>query len=104
MIYLPWLLGQCLKNGVKVRRGTVTHVSEAANFYQSGKADLVVNCTGLSSRFLGGVEDLKVYPVRGQLVIVRNQAPAMYALSGCDDGADETTYIMMRAAGELVFG
>lgn len=62
-------------------------------------ADVIVNCTGISARKLGGVEDLNVIPARGQIVVVRNTAPAMVNISGTDDGADEPCYIMTRAAG-----
>ncbi|KAJ9662413.1 D-amino acid oxidase [Coniosporium apollinis] len=99
-IYLPWLVGQCLKNGVIVKRGIVKHVAEAAELHHSGKrADIVVNCTGLSARKLGGVEDAAVYPARGQVVVVRNDPKVMASISGTDDGEDEATYIMHRAAG-----
>jgi D-amino-acid oxidase len=59
----------------------------------------VVNCTGLSARSLGGVNDLNVYPGRGQIVLVRNEPNIMVTVSGTDDGEDEATYIMQRAAG-----
>jgi D-amino-acid oxidase len=101
-IYLPYLLGQCLKNGAIVKRGVVGHVSEAAKLHHSGKrADIVVNATGLSSGKLGGVLDPDVYPARGQIVLVRNEAKLMVTTSGTDDGADEANYIMQRAAGKL---
>jgi D-amino-acid oxidase len=102
-IYLPWLAGQCLKNDVKIKRGVVSHVTDAATLHQSGrKADIVINCTGLNARKLGGVQDLKVYPARGQIVVVRNEPGIpgiMASVSGTDDGPDEATYIMNRAAG-----
>ncbi|KAL1954375.1 hypothetical protein VTO42DRAFT_1241 [Malbranchea cinnamomea] len=99
-IYLPWLVSQCRKNGVVFKRAVFKHIADAANAHHSGqKADVVVNCTGLSSRYLGGVEDKKLYPARGQIVIVRNEPGAMYSISGSDDGDDEVCYIMMRAAG-----
>ncbi len=72
-LYLPWLAGQCLKHGVVLKRGVAGHVSDAANMHHSGRrADLVVNCTGLSSLKLGGVEDKKLFPGRGQIVVVRS--------------------------------
>ena len=78
------------------------HVADAANFHSSGKkADLVVNCTGLSALRLGGVEDQKIFPARGQIVLVRNEPGKMVTISGTDDGGEETTYIMQRAAGEF---
>ncbi|KAK1060268.1 D-amino acid oxidase [Friedmanniomyces endolithicus] len=99
-LYLPWLTSQCLKHGVTVRRGIVSHVAEAADLHHTSKhADLVVNCTGLASLRLGGVEDGDVYPARGQIVVVRNDPQVMVSVSGTDDGSDEATYIMHRAAG-----
>ncbi|KAF2226758.1 hypothetical protein BDZ85DRAFT_256727 [Elsinoe ampelina] len=99
-LYLPWLMSQCLRNGVVVRRGNVRHVAEAAHLHHSGDvADIVVNCTGLSSLKLGGVEDRTLYPARGQIVLVRNDPKVMSTTSGTDDGPDEATYVMHRAAG-----
>ena len=100
-IYLPWLVSQCLKNGVIFKRATFNHISEAGllNIHPSKKVDLVVNCTGLGAAKLGGVEDESVVPARGQIVIVRNDAGKMLDISGTDDGADEACYIMTRAAG-----
>ncbi|KAK0284817.1 D-amino acid oxidase [Friedmanniomyces endolithicus] len=99
-LYLPWLTSQCLKHGAQVRRGIVSHVAEAANLHHTGqRADLLVNCTGLASLRLGGVEDAAVYPARGQIVVVRNDPQVMASVSGTDDGSDEATYIMHRAAG-----
>lgn len=95
-IYLPWLVSQCLKNGVFLKRAIFQHVADAAapTVHHSGKpADLIVNCTGLSASKLGGVEDKTVVPARGQIVIVRNVAPAMYSISGTDDGPDEACYV-----------
>ncbi|TKA37330.1 hypothetical protein B0A49_12983, partial [Cryomyces minteri] len=84
-LYLPWLASQCLRHGVVLKRGVV--------------ADVVVNCTGLGARALGGVADAAVEPARGQIVLVRNEPGVMVSVSGTDDGEDEATYIMHRAAG-----
>jgi len=99
-IYLAWLVSQCLKNGVKFRRGDLKHIHQAARLHHSGqRAQLIVNCTGLGSLSLGGVQDRKLYPGRGQVVLVRNEPRAMVAVSGTDDGPDEAAYVMNRAAG-----
>ena len=101
-MYLPWLAGQSLAKGAVVKRGVVSHVSEAADLHHSGKrADIVINCTGLSSIKLGGVEDKTLYPARGQTVVVRNDPGVMVCSSGTDDGPEEATYVMNRAAGEF---
>ena len=100
-LYLPWLMSQCLHNKVIVKRAVFKHISEAAHVHHSGrKADLIVNCTGLSAGKLGGVEDANMVPARGQIVVVRNDPGIMCSTSGTDDGADEACYIMQRAAGE----
>lgn len=98
-IFLPYVLGECLQLGATVRRGTLRHIAEAAGMHAEGKADVVVNCTGLMAGKLGGVMDEKVIPARGQIVVVRNEAPTMMTISGTDDGPEESTYIMMRPNG-----
>jgi len=86
---------------VKFKRAIFGHISEVSQAHHSGKkAHLVVNCTGLAARTLGGVEDKSMIPARGQTVLVRNEAEAMYASSGCDDGEEEVCYLMQRAAGK----
>nr|POF17909.1 d-amino-acid oxidase [Quercus suber] len=100
-LYLPWLVSQCVLRGVTLDRGDVSHVAEAAGQYPA--TDVIVNCTGLSARCLGGVEDHSLYPARGQIALVRRAvtaAPAtMYSLSGTDDADDETCYTMHRPGG-----
>ncbi|KAF2143666.1 uncharacterized protein K452DRAFT_350117 [Aplosporella prunicola CBS 121167] len=99
-IYLPWLVSQCLARGARFARADVAHVADAARLHHSGApADVVVNCTGLAARTLGGVADPTVYPGRGQIVIVRNDPGVMASSSGTDDGGDEVVYMMQRAAG-----
>ena len=95
-------MSQCLKAGVVFKRAIFQHIAEAAapGLHHTGrKADLVINCTGLSASKIGGVKDKRVIPARGQTVLVRNDSDAMYDISGCDDGEDEMVYIMTRAAG-----
>lgn len=78
------------------------HLQDAAHDHESGsKADIVVNCTGLSSQKLGGVMDEKLYPARGQTVLVRNDPGPMIAADKSNNDEVELTYIMTRAAGEL---
>ncbi|KAF3393794.1 hypothetical protein F1880_004779 [Penicillium rolfsii] len=99
-IYLPWLVSQCMKNGCVFKRASLMHISDASETHHTGnKADVVVNCTGLASRTLGGVADDQVYPIRGQIMIVRNDPGSMTSISGSDDGGEEVTYIFPRATG-----
>lgn len=99
-MYLPWLVGQCQKRGVVFKRAALNHITQAAKRHHLGfTADVVINCTDLASCTLGGVNDGKVYPIRGQIVMVRNDPGYMCSISGTDDGDDEVTYVMSRAAG-----
>ncbi|EPE28508.1 Nucleotide-binding protein [Glarea lozoyensis ATCC 20868] len=98
-IYLPYLVSQCLSSNVLFFRKTLTHISQARSLHPSGTADIVVNCTGLLASKLGGVMDSTVIPVRGQIVLVRNDPGVMLTISGTDDGDDEVCYIMKRACG-----
>ncbi|KAK4504533.1 hypothetical protein PRZ48_005449 [Zasmidium cellare] len=110
-IYLPWLVSQLLKSHVVFRRAIVEDLPDVADLHHSGHtAALIVNCTGLGSLRLGGVKDTRLFPVRGQIAVVRNaplenQHPTMYSISGTDDGPEEASYIMHRpAAGGCIIG
>ena len=105
-IYLPWLKSQCLANGVTFRRTTISHITDAARptitsaLSSETTVDVVVNCTGLSARSLGGVMDTDVIPARGQIVLVRNISDKMRFSTGTEDGVEEVCYMMTRPAGE----
>lgn len=100
-VYLPWLFSQCKAKGITFEQRELAHIKDAINFHSSGqKADIIVNCTGLMARTLGGVEDAKVYPVRGQLCIVRNDFEGLFTACGSDDGPEETVYVQPRMGGK----
>ncbi|TDZ40962.1 D-amino-acid oxidase [Colletotrichum trifolii] len=99
-LYLPYLVGQCRKNGVVFKRGVIGHIHELKNLHHTGKpADIIVNSSGLLACKLGGVEDKTVRPARGQVVVVRNEIDPMATISGTDDGPTEVCYMMTRAGG-----
>jgi D-amino-acid oxidase len=45
------------------------------------------------------VRDTKLYPDRGQVVVVRNDPGSIVSVSETEAGKEEVTYIMTRAAG-----
>lgn len=99
-VYLPWLVGQCRKNGVVFRRATVSHIRELQTMHHSGNTtDIIVNTSGLGAAKLGGVMDTLMSPIRGQIVLVENEVEPMYNISGTNDGSEEVSYLMTRAAG-----
>lgn len=71
---------------------------------RKGKVDAVVVCTGIGARFLGGVEDSEVFPIRGQTVIVR--APwvrfGITASGSKDENGEEVfTYVIPRRSSDV---
>ncbi|KAL6904034.1 ALG3 domain-containing protein [Trichoderma evansii] len=99
-IYLPWLVGQCVKNGVVFKRAVLSDIWDARVLSHTGQPpNIIINATALGSFKLGGVEDKAMIPARGQVVVVRNECTPMVATSGTDDGEAEMAYIMQRAAG-----
>jgi D-amino-acid oxidase len=99
-LYLHYMLGKCVAAGVIVKRSILHDISDARLLHSSGRAaSIVVNCTGLGSATLAGVQDSDVYPARGHVVLLRNDAAGRITfVSGTDDGPEETTYIMQRPA------
>lgn len=85
--------------GVQVSKTKVEHISQAF----LPKSKVVFNCTGIGARSLPGVQDSKVYPTRGQVVVV--QAPHIQE-SRMRWGEDYATYIIPRpdSNDELVLG
>jgi hypothetical protein len=100
-VYLPYLKINCISLGIHFKRANLSHVSEAFSLHHtSNPAVVVVNCTGLLASKLGGVQDDKVVPVKGQLVVVRNDSRGMFSMVAPNDHpAEESCYIMNRPFG-----
>ncbi|WRT68770.1 uncharacterized protein IL334_005750 [Kwoniella shivajii] len=69
--YTAYLGKQVRALGIPVIRARVSSLDEVYNIPQIGKVDLVINASGLGAKTLIGVEDAKVYPARGQTVLVK---------------------------------
>ncbi|OCF57834.1 D-amino-acid oxidase [Kwoniella mangroviensis CBS 10435] len=98
-------LGDKLRSlGVPLIRHRLSSLDEAYNLPSTGKVNLVINATGLGARSLIGVEDDKVYPARGQTVLVK--APWVKEqifhvegfFAGKDQDGDETAKAPPQAA------
>ena len=114
-LYLAWLQAQCRALGVVFDRRSVSHIRDAfalpARFPSAGddggssapsRASLVVNCTAMGSKTLGGVADAAMVPVRGQTVLVRNHAGGQDVMEASSTGelrGSDRMYVMERAAG-----
>lgn len=53
--------------GVTFVQKKLSHISQAFAF----GTKIVFNCTGNGSKYLGGVTDNKIYPTRGQVVVIK---------------------------------
>lgn len=68
--YLKHLGKTARERGIRIIRKRVGSLDETYNIPEVGEVKLVINATGLGSKVLIGVEDEKVYPARGQTVLV----------------------------------
>lgn len=77
------------------------HSLDAA--FLSSRTEVVFNCVGNAARTLKGVEDPRVYPTRGQVVLVK--APNVKE-NIMRHGSDYETYIIPRpnSGGHVILG
>ncbi|VDC03381.1 unnamed protein product [Peniophora sp. CBMAI 1063] len=80
-LYLPALKAELEKRGVIFTRQRVISLDEVCEM--AGEGGVVVNATALGARSLLGVEDKKMYPVRGQTILV--EAPNIREFMACDE-------------------
>jgi D-aspartate oxidase len=106
-VYLMYLLSRVQALGGAVVRGSVHHISQVAEGWArvlSNKEPkppaVVVVCTGIGSRFLGGVEDKNMYPIRGQTVLLR--APWVRFGRTISGSNGSWTYIIPRQNGDVM--
>ena len=115
-LYLPYLLSQFLANNGTVVRAALQHINQVledgvAPFVHGAvaakrntdatlrKIDALFICTGLGSRSLGGVEDDRVYALRGQTVLLR--APWLHFGRTFEKQGGTYTYVMPRKNGDV---
>ncbi|KAL1741838.1 hypothetical protein HDZ31DRAFT_84570 [Schizophyllum fasciatum] len=105
--HLNYLSQRFLAAGGSFVRGSVAHIDAliegGAAIYAGRRAQppaAIVNCTGLGARALGGVDDVAVYPVRGQSV--RVHAPWVRSvILGFGDAPGTHTGVLPRAGGDV---
>ncbi|KAI6099486.1 hypothetical protein EDD16DRAFT_1658205 [Pisolithus croceorrhizus] len=103
--YLNWLLDRLLTNGGTMVHAQLQHISQAMHGGISGlpqKPDAIVVCIGLGARFLGGIEDKKVYPIRGQTITLN--APWVKYGSTLSSADGSYFYLMPRVTGDVLVG
>lgn len=86
-----------------VCRANIKHIDGVARMFGGPNCRLVVNCTGMGSKWLGGVMDDNMLPGRGQNVLVR--APAVsQAVVAPGNAPGKSTYIIPRDDGTAILG
>ncbi|KAK7684996.1 hypothetical protein QCA50_011831 [Cerrena zonata] len=109
--YLRYLWDRFTSGGGQFARGAVQHINQVieggpfifSSPFRHQPVDALVLCPGLGARSLGGVEDKDVYPVRGQVVILK--APWIKfgrTASHLEQGL--WTYIIPRRCGDVIVG
>ncbi|CAG8595846.1 3351_t:CDS:2 [Cetraspora pellucida] len=93
--YLYWLLNQFTSAGGKTQRIYINHINE---LMENNNVDVIVNCTGIGAKTLGGVDDLNVFPSR---VFIKRE---INHLSINAQGGKEFTYVIPRDNGNIMLG
>ncbi|KAF9245856.1 hypothetical protein BU15DRAFT_85524 [Melanogaster broomeanus] len=99
--YIPWLKSELSSRNVTFERRQVRTLDELRPLV--GTQGVLVNASSLGSKSIIGVEDTKLYPIRGQAILV--QAPGLQeflALEADDHSTQggEATYIIPRPGGK----
>ncbi|KZT68364.1 D-amino-acid oxidase [Daedalea quercina L-15889] len=110
--YVNYLLARFLSRGGTIVRGKVSHVSQivegGVDLFLRGQAsarpvDVIVVCAGLGARTLGGVEDKAMYPVRGQVLLLK--APWIrFGRTASHNENGLWTYVIPRRNGTVIIG
>jgi len=101
--YLAKLVKIFLSLGGTIHRARITSLQDATRFVLPQTPRAIVNCTGLGSRELLDVMDDKLYPIRGQVVVLN----APWVKEGCTNQVGDggkRTYIIPRRSGEVIIG
>lgn len=105
-IYLNYLLQKCLTKGISLKRSPrLKNIDQAKELHHSKRSShLVINCTGLGAKDIEGVNDSKKnFPVRGQVLLVRNSIENATIVEGFEE-PDEMLYIFPRKEGGSIIG
>ncbi|KAL1758875.1 hypothetical protein FB107DRAFT_258167 [Schizophyllum commune] len=108
--YLAYLLARFLAAGGAIQRASVNHIAEVieggAGIYGPSRKptppEALLVCPGLGARTLGGVNDTRMFPIRGQTLLVRAPWIRFGRTISSKDGL--WTYIIPRRSGDVIVG
>ena len=104
--YLNKLVARIKDLGGTFHRATLVSLASALDFIDPGSWPVaIVNCTGLGSLKLKDVQETDMFPIRGQVIVLK--APWIkegYTKQVGKLVGGERTYIIPRRSGEVVIG
>ncbi|PQE05481.1 D-amino acid oxidase protein [Rutstroemia sp. NJR-2017a BBW] len=111
-VYLEYLSKKVVSLGGTITRASLRTTEGLEGLIQDARSllgkeiDILVNCAGLSARkFLEDDAAGKLYPVRGQTVLVKGEADKCYTFVGVPGREEELCYVIPRpGSGTTVLG
>ncbi|KAM3072014.1 hypothetical protein ACMFMF_007411 [Clarireedia jacksonii] len=111
-VYLQYLSDRVISLGGTITRATLPTANGLEGIIQHARSllskqiDILVNCAGLAARsFLPEDEAGKLYPIRGQTVLVKGEAEKCYTFVGVPGREEELCYVIPRpGSGTTVLG
>ncbi|KDQ63019.1 hypothetical protein JAAARDRAFT_29013 [Jaapia argillacea MUCL 33604] len=104
--YLPWLQSELKSKGVNFICKKIDSLEDALVF--GGSGCILINATGLGARSLLGVEDLEMFPIRGQTILVHapNLRESLEIASDLhpQTSTGDATYIIPRPGNTVLLG
>jgi len=98
--YLNWLLARFLSGGGSTKRASLQHISQVLD--ETTNPAAIIACPGIGARFLGGIEDRDVYPIRGQTALLRAPWVKFGRTLSSADGS--YVYLMPLCTGNVLVG
>ncbi|KAG1048753.1 hypothetical protein G6F43_008876 [Rhizopus delemar] len=98
-VYLKWLETKFKELGGIIEQRMIRDIKVFAD--QNKDVDVLINCTGLGSKYIGGVKDKALYPTRGQTLVVK--APHVKRTLSYV-GNHGITYVIPRSDGTAILG
>ncbi|KAF5869184.1 putative d-amino acid oxidase protein [Botrytis fragariae] len=99
--------GSIIRGEIETKEGLEGVVRGCRDLLAGEKIDVLINCTGLSAaRFVGDKEAEKMFPVRGQVLLVKGETRVCKTFVGdLGERGDELLYVIPRpGSGRSVIG
>ncbi|KIJ59544.1 hypothetical protein HYDPIDRAFT_177793 [Hydnomerulius pinastri MD-312] len=82
------------------KRMSLQHITQVLEGVDAPNPTVIVACPGVGARFLGGIEDKNVYPIRGRAILLR--APWVKYGRTLSDANGLYVYLILRCTGDVL--